>query len=146
MRKHKFVKLYRQYRLPIYRFIFLKVSSREMAEDLTSETFLKSFGYLKKNKAENPKALFYHIARNLVIDYYRKKKPVVLEQDVPHEDKNHLDIQKALSQLKDNYRQAVSLYYIEGYSQQEIAKIMNKTEGAVRNMVYRGLKALRGKV
>src|SRR3989344_1984385 len=63
----------------IYRFVFVKVSSEEIAQDLTSETFLKGWEAFQASygqdgqKIENPQAFLYKIARNLVVDYYRQK-------------------------------------------------------------------------
>jgi len=69
-----FGRLYDRYAAAIYRFVFHKVSSPEKAEDITSETFLKSWEYLLNNaEVRNVRALFYQVARNRVIDSYRKK-------------------------------------------------------------------------
>jgi RNA polymerase sigma-70 factor (ECF subfamily) len=91
--RKEFSKIYDKYIDKIYRFVFLKVNSPEVAEDLTSETFLRGWMAYKnqnspkeslrdptgqakvknQNKIENPPAFLYQIARNLVIDYYREK-------------------------------------------------------------------------
>ncbi|MFH1392484.1 MAG: RNA polymerase sigma factor [bacterium] len=147
MRKHKFIKAYRQFNEPIYRFIYFKVSQREIAEDLASEVFLKSWQFCQNNKITNIRALLYKIARDLVIDYYRKQKPVALEnQEILIEDKNHIDLQKALSQLTEDERDAILLYYFEGFSHQEIAQIMNKTNGAIRALTTRARKKIKQKL
>ena len=60
----------------IYRYIYFKVGQDEEARDLTSEVFLKAWNYIQDNKItdyKTLKALFYKIARNLVIDHYRRK-------------------------------------------------------------------------
>jgi RNA polymerase sigma-70 factor (ECF subfamily) len=73
--RKEFSKLYDKYIAKIYRFIYLKVNSEEIAQDLCSETFLKGWQAFKnsQNKIENPSAFLYRIARNLVTDYYREK-------------------------------------------------------------------------
>ena len=75
-----FSKIYDKYVERIYRFVFLKVSSREVAEDLTAETFLKAWEVYRKpqfsnpaSQIENPQAFLYKIAKNLIIDHYRQK-------------------------------------------------------------------------
>lgn len=147
MRKRKFIKAYKQFNEPIYRFIYFKVSQREIAEDLASEVFLKSWKFCQNNKIKNIRALLYKIARDLVIDYYRKQKPVALEnQEIIAEDKNHLDLQKALSQLTEEERDAILLYYFEGFSHEEIAQILNKTSGAVRVLATRARKKIKQKL
>src|SRR5947207_925005 len=68
-----FARLYDRYVTSIYRFVLLKVPSKEIAEDLTSEAFLKCLQYLQTQpNVKNIRALLYRIARNLVVDYYRK--------------------------------------------------------------------------
>jgi len=94
--RKEFSKIYDRYINKIYRFIFLKVNSQEIAQDLTSETFLKGWEAFEKSQnpghnnqkvdelrssspvanarvIENPQAFLYQIARNLVIDHYREK-------------------------------------------------------------------------
>jgi len=69
--RREFSKIYDQCIDKIYRFIFLKVNSKEIAQDLCSETFLKGWETYKKNtKIENPSAFLYRIASILVIDYF----------------------------------------------------------------------------
>jgi len=71
----KFSKIYDQYIAKIYRFVFLKVSSQEVAEDISSRVFMKGWEVFRQDvdKIENPKAFLYQVARNMVIDYYREK-------------------------------------------------------------------------
>jgi len=146
----------------IYRFIFLKVNSRDIAEDLCSETFLKGWQVFKENsqEIENPQAFLYQIARNLVIDYYREKDrtqtvPVdVIPLTDPADDlektaiaNSELEmIKKALVGLKDDYQELVIWHYVDDYSIPEIAKMADKSEGAVRVMLHRALKSLKSKV
>ncbi|MCK4525285.1 MAG: RNA polymerase sigma factor, partial [Candidatus Andersenbacteria bacterium] len=81
--REAFAEIYDFYVVRIFRFVYLKTSSKETAEDLTSDTFLKCWRYIKqKNEAgkkeivKNNKisSFLYKIARNLIIDHYRKKK------------------------------------------------------------------------
>jgi len=146
MRKRKFLKAYKQFNEPIYRFIYFKVSSKEIAQDLASEVFLKAWRFCQKNKIQNIRGLVYKIARDLVIDYYRKQKPVALEKDILAEDKNTLDLQIALKKLTENERDAILLHYFEGFSHEEIAQIMNKQQGTVRNLAMRARKKIYDKL
>lgn len=147
----------------IYRFIYFKVSSKEEAEDLTSETFLKIWDYVNAESTDreiaNPRALLYKIAHGLVVNFYRsstRKNTVNIDDDVMQlaDEKQDFVEEVALSQeikqvegylkhLKNDYRDAVMLRYIEQFSISEIAKILNKTPGAIRTMLHRALKALR---
>ncbi len=155
----KFSKIYNQYIDKIYRFIFLKVSSQNIAEDLSSETFLKGWEVFKKgpNKIENPQAFLYQIARNLVTDYYREKgrTQFVSADCVPLadpglglEEKSFLDsdidkIRIVLANLKEDYQEVIIWRYLDDLSIGEMAKLLNKPEATIRVMLHRALKTLK---
>lgn len=156
-----FAKVYDFYVEKIYRFIFFKVSSKQEAEDLTSEVFLKAWQYINDEKQINSiNAFLYTIARNKVIDYYRKNsklKAVELDDSkLLNQNKNnqhqeeeidnkiaHDNINKFLNQLKTEYKEALLLRYVDDFSISQIAQILNKTKGNVRVLIHRALEALR---
>jgi len=147
MRQKKFIKIYEKYAASIYRFIYLKVGNKEVANDLNSKVFLKLWKYSKKNNVKDCRAFLYKMARNVVIDYYRKNKEASLEEinfELPYKDKfkESLIVRNLLNQLKPNYREALNLYYIEGMSAKEVAKVLKQSEPAVRTNIHRGLKEL----
>ncbi len=164
MNNHRkiFTQIYDDYVDKIYRFIFFKVNSQEIAQDLCSETFLRGWQSFKSNKQEieNPQAFLYQIARNLVIDHYREKARTqtvsadyvsitdpgqdLEEQALMNSDLN--EIRLALTDLKDNYKEVVIWHYIDDLSIPEMAKMLQKSEGAVRVMLHRALKSLKSKV
>ena len=150
----------------IYRFVFIKVSSQEIAEDLTSETFLKGWEAFKKHSnphpkaIDNPSAFLYKIARNLVIDYYRGKgklQSFPIEYAQVTDPKENLEekailgsdlnmVQKALAVIKDEYREVIVWHYLDELNIPEIAKIVNKSEGTVRVTLHRALNSLRSQL
>jgi len=157
-------RLYDLHVKPIYRFVYFKVNSREEAEDLTSETFLKAWDYISKsnkaNQIRNLRAFFYQVASNLVVDFYRKKSlfPVPmgsLENNIePLDDKETCiekmekeveisEVRQALKNIPENYGDIVIWYYLEDLKISEIAQIIEKTEGAVRVLIHRALKSLK---
>ncbi len=162
----KFSKIYDKNLDKIYRFVYFKVNSSEIAEDLTSETFLRAWKAFNRDdrhfekEIENPRAFLYQIARNLVIDHYKQKDRtrtisidnLVLANRGPSlEEKIALDsdVQQAMFALKKinpEYQDIIIWHYIEGLSHKEIAKIMNKSNGATRVMLHRALGSLRGKI
>jgi len=75
--------LYDSYIKKIYGFIYFKVQSREVAQDITSATFLKALDKIKSYDPGKGKfsSWLYQIARNKVIDYYRAKKPHIPIED-----------------------------------------------------------------
>src|SRR5688572_5691269 len=81
-----FANLYDRYITSIYRFVYLKLPTREVAEDVTSETFLRFWNAILQNtEIRNVRAFLYQIARNLVVDFYRQeeaqKQAVVTNDD-----------------------------------------------------------------
>jgi RNA polymerase sigma-70 factor, ECF subfamily len=162
--KDAFIKAYDLYIDDIYRFVFFKINNKEEAEDITSLVFLRCWEYIQNNTIKDfktLKALFYKVARNLIIDHYRKKnsrQSVVKEEDVSSIDiidetqnpqikfENEYDLQLIKDKiflLKDEYREVIILNYINGLSISEIAQIMDKSKGNVRILLFRALKALR---
>ena len=69
-----FARIYDRYVASIYRFVLLKLPSKEDAEDLTSDTFLKCWRYMQEHRdIKDIRALLYQIARNAVVDWYRER-------------------------------------------------------------------------
>jgi len=163
--RKKFSDIYDQCIGKIYRFIFIKVNSQEVAEDLTSEAFLRAWEAFKNSenpnsnnqKIDNPPAFIYRIARNLVTDYYRQKgkfqtisaEYVQMADPEPDlEEKAMLGsdcemVRAALSNIKDDYREVIVWHYLDDLKIPEIAKILGKPEGTVRVLLHRALKAVR---
>jgi len=157
--EQQFLELYDTHVGKIYRYIYFRVNAEELAQDLTSEVFLKSWQYLSSKSVGNPRAFFYQIARNLVTDFYRKKDktPISLEEitDRPISDKSDspmdlasisLDmnsVKLALRQLSPDYQEIIIWRYLDELETKEIAEILNKSEGAVRTLLSRALSDLR---
>lgn len=167
--RKEFSKIYDKYIDKIYRFIFLKVSSPEIAEDLTSETFLRGWMAFKQqttnnkqptNKIENPPAFLYQIARNLVVDHYREKGKFqvvsalnyrIIDPRINLEERANLssdleEVRRSLANLKDEYQDVIIYRYLDELSVPEIAKIMEKSEGTVRVLLHRALKSLKNEL
>jgi len=156
-----FAQIYDLYVDQIYRFIYFKIYEKDEAQDLTSEVFLKAWQYISEgNVVENLNALFYQIARNLVIDYYREKKnrEMLVENEADFESIEAVDdsqltkielkieadkVVDQLINLKDEYKEVVILRYVENFSVKEIAEIVGKKKGNVRIILFRALSALK---
>lgn len=126
------------------------------AEDLVQETYLRA--YRKFDQFEfgtSCKAWMFRIMRNIAIDQIRKKDPLSAagnescddEIVCPHVKTDHLpctiDIKRAFGRLPSKYRIVVLLKDIEGFTYQEIAKILNFPIGTVMSRLYRGRQALK---
>ncbi|MEO8065626.1 MAG: RNA polymerase sigma factor [Candidatus Doudnabacteria bacterium] len=155
--REAFGAIYEHFADKIYRFIYFRVGHREVAEDVLSDTFVKS--WQKINQVNSPTALsawLYQIAKNNIIDYYRLKKETValevvediLEDAVNPIDSANLGIQQnrilnVLSQLSVDQREVVKYRFFEDLSNEEIAYIMGKTEGAIRVIQHRAILRLK---
>ncbi|PIT92900.1 MAG: RNA polymerase subunit sigma-70 [Candidatus Harrisonbacteria bacterium CG10_big_fil_rev_8_21_14_0_10_38_8] len=153
--------LYDQYVTQIYRFIYLKVSHKEQAEDLSHEVFLKAWKNLPNFKIQKfPfSSWLYRIARNSVIDYYRTKKDntslesffSVIEERFQIDDTEKLTdhaiffkkFKEVLSSLTKDQQEVINLRFIEDLTPAEIATIINKKEGTVRILQHRAVKKLK---
>lgn len=141
-----FGQIYDRYFSKIYNFIYYKVHSRADAEDLTSEVFHKVILNLRKfdSVKGNFSTWIYAIARNTVIDFYRKNHPTENIEDIfdlcsTHNLEQETDakiklkkIENYLAQLKPAQREIVILRVWEGLTFREIAQIVGKNEPAVK--------------
>jgi RNA polymerase sigma-70 factor (ECF subfamily) len=153
-----FSQIYDEYVNQLYKYIYYKVK-KEDVEDLTETLFLKAWeniGKYKNRKNTSFRSWLYRIAHNLVVDHYRLTREHVSldtrissksrEADPKEMAQNVLDnenLKVAISKLKKNYRQIIVLKFINELSNKEICKVLKKSEGSVRILQYRALKALR---
>lgn len=155
-----FGRLYDLYAAKIYRFIYFKISSVADAEDLTAEVFLKTWEHINSGKeVKKFAALLYRIARNKVIDFYRHRQaagemPIdeMLLKQLSDEGKMIKNLEtlneaqaviKSLRILKDEYREVLTLRYVDELSMGEIAEILGKTQVNTRVLLHRALNTLK---
>ncbi len=162
--KEAFIHAYDNYVDDIYRFIYFKVGKKEDAEDITSLVFLKSWDYIQNNRLSDYKTLksfFYKVARNAVIDHYRKtsgqenlsldrEDNVIDIADEKADIEKNINLQidyeqliKAMTALKSEDREVIMLHYINELSIKEIAEILEKDRGNVRVLIFRAINALK---
>ncbi len=153
-----FGQLYDAYLERIYRFVYFRVEDQQTAEDITSQVFLKAWSNLNRFRFGRTPYLawLYTIAHNAVIDHYRTRKVTAALEDVQlsqpdyaEKVENDIDlsvemrsIKAAIRRLTDDQQQVLTLKFIEGMSNNEIARHLGKREGAIRALQMRGLQAL----
>ncbi len=153
-----FASLYDTYRDGINRYILIRVTDPELAEDITSLVFLRAWENLITFRiGRSPfTAWLYRIAHNAVIDHYRTTKTVVsLDEAAPlqlsyaDEIDKKIDLQilaqkliQGLKLLTGTQQEVLVLRFIFGYTTPEIARSLNKQQAAVRALQMRGLKRL----
>ena len=153
--------LYDRYHVQIFRFVYLKVQSREEAEDLTHQSFLHAWQNIKEytQRGIPISSWFYRIARNKIIDHYRTQKQLVSLEFAPElqsPDESHQElmdlkfssekIMKAIVALKPEYQDVIIMRFVEELSPKETAIVMKKSSVAVRILQHRAIKALRSEL
>ena len=157
-------RLIEQYQHRLLRYLTYLTGNRELAEDLFQETWIRVLerGHQYDGKHEFSTWL-YAVARNLTIDYLRKKNPLSLDQLMAEDDERpsfepadtrplpwetlvrneqaeHNNA--ALIGLPAQYREAVLLRFQEGLALEEIARVTGAGLGTVKSRLYRGLNLL----
>ena len=152
--------LYDRYEAKIYAYIYKRTGEPALAEDLTAQVFLKMLEAIRKKNAWHSSfsGWLYRIAHNIVIDYYRRRDrhTQVSIDDAPtltatkhnpvQSAELSMDVEQlraAIGRLTSEQAEVVSLRFLEGYSINEVATMMDKTEGAVKALQYRAVSALR---
>lgn len=161
-----FAELYDKYYSQIFGYVLKRVANLEIAQDVTSETFLKALKNLWQFRWRNIpfSSWLYRIANNETVNYFRKQKKgwVPLEKiaepasvdnlqieliEAQEELKKHQDFLKArekISKLPLKYQEVIVLRFFEKKQIKEIAEILGKKEGTVKSLLHRGLERLRG--
>lgn len=160
-----FGRLYTLYFTPVYRYVLLRVRDRTLTEDITQTVFLKVYRSLDDFhiRSASPLAYFFTVARNTIIDHWKKKRETTFVDlgdeenggpldipDVREHDEARVDraaaidrVRQALRSVSDDQREVLTLKFISQLSNREIAEAMGKSEDAIRQLQSRGLKSLR---
>jgi RNA polymerase sigma-70 factor (ECF subfamily) len=147
---------------PVYRLIYYKVGHVDDAQELTQETFYKAFRSLPRYQQGEAtfKTYLGRIALNLVNDFWRKKgrSPQIIDiaeyqdplvdtgikpEEAAVSAEQREEIERLMALLPEEQRRAVELRIIAGLSVREVARIMGKTEAALKMLQQRALKNLR---
>jgi len=166
-REPAFRELLIRYERPIFSLIYRMVRDRELAEDLAQETFVRAFNAIASyNSSYKFNSWIFKIASNHTINYLRKGKLDTVSifatsdgglgdrelqiksiTENPHEftERRELrgQIEVAIGELREEYRMAILLYHVEGYSYEEIADIMDIPLGTAKTYLSRARKELK---
>lgn len=151
----QFSKYYHQYKDKIFTYYYYRVNfNRALAEDLSSEVFIKALkNFQRYDKNQSFQSWIFTIARNHLINYYRlEKREVSLEVaynycDSPwekiYDNLECKEVMKAITKLKTYHKDVLLMRWVDGLTNQEIALVLDKDEGAVRTQLSRALQALK---
>lgn len=156
-----FAALYDRYVERVYRFVLYRVhGDSALAEDVTSEVFLRALRKIKGFtwQGRDVGAWFLTIARNLVLDHFKSgrsrlevlgiENPVAADDRVLDAEDAALsrvstqELYKAIAQLGTEQQEVIYWRFLQGYSVAETAAAMGKSDGAIKALQYRAVKAL----
>jgi RNA polymerase sigma-70 factor (ECF subfamily) len=158
--KEAFSVLYERYVKRIYNYIYYRTGSMHDAEDLTERVFFRAMNHIDTyhNRGLPFTAWLYRIAHNLVANWHRDSHR---RREVPLEDHSHTlrqgeypeaavvknqEVQvllEAISKLPDERQTLIILKFVEHMSNEDIARIMGRSEGAIKSLYHRTLLSLR---
>ena len=142
----------------IYSYLHVSVGNRHDAEDLTTQTFLKMLEKIGSFKWQSApfSAWLFRIAHNLAMDHFRARKRVQPEEEVPEpagseEPSAELEAMKSIGRqsmielidkLSPEQQQVLTLKFVFNFPNADVAKILDKTEGAIKSLQHRALASL----
>lgn len=166
-RQQEFRDAFEKHSDELFRHATMRLSNRDRAMELTQETFLKAWEFLRRGEViREYRPFLFRTLNNLVIDEYRKKKSTSLdammedsetaavveghllrdETDIFEEAAVQYDVQRVLERVQDlpeNYRAVIVLRYVDGFSPSEIASQIGESENAVSVRLHRGMRKLK---
>jgi RNA polymerase sigma-70 factor, ECF subfamily len=147
---------YSAYKDKIYNYFWYRLNfNRELAEDMTSEVFLKAFDKYHTYDQTRPfQSWIYAIAHNHLLNHYRvagRETPLLPDQHDRGDDSVRLldislELEKAIAKIRcmdKTYGEVLLLRFADGLDNREIAEFLGLEEGAVRTRVSRGMKMLK---
>jgi len=154
-----FAALYDRYLDTVFRYIYYRVGSRPLAEDLTSETFLRALRRIGTFtwQGRDFGAWLVTIARNLVADHFKSSRfrlevttGEMLDADEVQDGPEGIVMEaftnsaliEAVKRLNPHQQECLVLRFLQGLSVAETARIMGKNEGAIKTLQYRAVRAL----
>lgn len=147
-----------QYRVMGENFAYNMVHDRDLAGEIVQDSFVKIYVYRDKIAEHlSLKSYFFTIIKNKVIDYMRKTRREVYTSftvDSPTESlenqmlkrERYLVLNREINALKPIHRLVIYLYVYEELTYGEIARVLDKTEGQVKSLMFRARKKLKSKL
>jgi RNA polymerase sigma-70 factor, ECF subfamily len=150
--------IYDEYQPLIYRYIYWQLGDVEATRDLTADVFQRFLQALRHQTGPDRylAAWLYRTAHNVLIDHYRRqqhRQHMPLEEDTAHTDGDMADdidqqitadkVRSALQTISDDQRHVITLKFLQGMSNEQVALMLDKPVSAVKSLQHRALAALR---
>lgn len=134
----------------LFRFILKQTRNEHNAEDVVQNTFEILWKNHVEVAFEKAKAYLFKVAYHNMIDQIRKSKRMVLVEDLPQNEAGYEEVysgvkeilEEALSKLPESQRAAILLRDYEGYTYEEIGKVLELNKSQVKVYIFRGRKTL----
>jgi RNA polymerase sigma-70 factor, ECF subfamily len=171
-REAAYRELIRRYERPVFSLILRMVRDRQLAEDLSQETFIKALNAIATYRPEFKfSSWIFKIANNAAIDHLRRREVDTLSLDGAPNATSQEDIEatalqvgdkgetplaelearelgtaieRAIGQLRPEYRSCILLRHVEGLAYEEIAQLLDLPLGTVKTYIHRARHELRG--
>jgi RNA polymerase sigma-70 factor (ECF subfamily) len=135
----------------ILQYIKKNIFDKDLAHDVTQETFARAIKNADSNEIENERALLYRIAKNVMFDLYKEKNKIDrisfneeeyidnsnATEEIIIKDEETTLLMKSLDDLPKKRRQAFTLHIVDGYTREEVADIMGISLNAVEQHISR---------
>ena len=151
--------LYARYQPAIFNYLYYRIDDPDCAEELTSEVFVRMVKNIRsyQDQGRSFLAWLYTIAHHLRVDYYRENSPMKtlpLEETLHADPELHPDeaceqllkaecLKKVMPYLTEEQQIVITAKFVEGRSNEEVANLLGKPEGAIKSLQHRALAALR---
>ncbi len=152
--------LFERYHRPLFGFLFHMTSQREASEDMLQTVFYRMLKYRHTFTGEGEfRSWMYHLARNVLADYSKQNKRSAQQYDLtdvaerigggssadePFQKEQEMDtLHRAIAKLSEEYREVLVLSRFQELKYEEIARVLNTTEGAIKVRVHRAMNELR---
>ncbi len=153
----RFAELYEQNFHRVYAYVARRIHDRSEAQDLTAHVFQQALANIAKFKSRGAPFVtwLYRIAANAIADHTRKKSRETTETEVTTNSSVDSDLEQverrarlfsAVEALPEDQRKVILLRFGEEKSIREIASDLNRSEGAVKQLQFRGLENLRARL
>jgi RNA polymerase sigma-70 factor, ECF subfamily len=150
--------LYDAYSVRIFNYVYRRLGNVSLAEDLTATVFVRMLEAIRSSRAWQTSfsGWLYRIAHNLVVDHFRsgvqdkdlplEGRPLASEErpaDIAERSLTNMRLRQAMAQLTEEQSLVITLKFLEGMSNSEVGRLIDKSEGAVKSLQFRALGSLR---
>jgi RNA polymerase sigma-70 factor (ECF subfamily) len=155
-----FTELYRAHLRDVYSYSYYRIGNHHDAEDITEQTFLQAYRHFERAQRESDgrplRPWLIRIAHNLAANYYRdrSRRPQTQLEDAavvsaPHDTEDLVegrqelkDVLEGVSNLPDDRREALIMRFALDMDNREIARALDRTEGATKVLIHRAIRQL----